>query len=138
VEIIAEVVIQVLGWILQLLGELLVQVVFEAIAELIGHGVRRPFERSEPVRPWLAALGYVLFGAAAGAISLWLLPDLFIEKGWLRWVNVIVTPIAAGGIMSAIGAWRRHRDMRVIRLDFFAYGYCFALAMAVVRLAWGR
>jgi hypothetical protein len=35
--------------------------------------------------------------------------------------------------MGAIGAWRRRRDKAVIRLESFAYGYCFALSMALVR-----
>ena len=71
-------------------------------------------------------------------ISLWLFSDLFIEKGWTRWLNVVLTPLAASAAMSAIGAWRRHRDMGVIRLDSVSYGYCFAQAMAVVRFVWGE
>jgi hypothetical protein len=138
VEIIAEIIFQVLGWLLQLFAELVLQVFFEALAELLGHAIKEPFRRPEPVRPWLAAIGYVLFGAAAGGLSLWLVPELFIRIGWLRWVNLLVVPLAAGGVMNAIGTWRRYRDMRIIRLDTFAYGYCFALAMAVVRFAWGR
>jgi hypothetical protein len=89
------------------------------------------------VRPWLAAIGYALFGAIAGGLSLWLVPDLFIERGWTRWLNLLLTPLIAGAAMDAIGAWRRHRDMGVIRLDSFSYGYCFALAMAAVRFIWG-
>jgi hypothetical protein len=108
------------------------------MAELLGHAAREPFRRPEPIKPWLAAIGYLLFGAAAGGLSLWFVPEHFIKIGWLRWVNLLFGPIAAGGVMNAIGTWRRYRDMRIIRLDTFAYGYCFALAMAVVRFAWGR
>jgi hypothetical protein len=138
VEVIAEILLHIAGWILQFLGELFIQVVFEAVAAVLGHSIKAPFQRAEPIRPFLGAIGYALFGAIAGGISLWLVPDLFIENGWLRWLNLIVVPVTAGGIMSAVGAWRRHRDMRVIRLDSFAYGYCFALAMAAVRFMWGQ
>jgi hypothetical protein len=138
VELIAELLFQLVAWVLRFLGELIVQLFFEGIAELVGHSVKEPFRRPEPIHPWLATLGYTIFGAAAGGASLWLLPDLFIERGWLRWLNLLLVPLAAGAIMSAVGAWRRHRDMRVIRLDSFAYGYCFALAMAVVRFVWGQ
>jgi hypothetical protein len=62
------------------------------------------------VGPAFAAIGHILFGGLAGAISLCLFPDLFIEKGWLRWLNLLALPLVVGGIMSAIGAWRRHRD----------------------------
>lgn len=136
-EIIAELVIQVAGFLLQFLAELVLQIMFGAIAAVIGHSIKEPFRPSQPPRPWLAAIGYGIFGAIAGGLSLWMFPDHFIEKGWLRWVNLLVVPLGTGAALSAIGAWRRHRDMRVIKLDFFGYGYCFALGMTVVRFAWG-
>jgi len=138
VEIIAEVLLQILGWLLQLIGEIILQVIGEAIAELIGHSVREPFRRPKPIHPWLAAIGYAIFGALTGALSLWLLPRLFIEEHWLRVTNVIITPVLAGIIMAWVGAWRRKHEKEVIRLDSFAYGWCFAIAMALVRFAWGH
>lgn len=133
-----EIILQVLGWILQFLGELVLQVVFEAIAGLFGHAVKEPFRRPRPVRPWLAATGYLLFGAAAGGLTVWLFPDLFIKAQWLRVANLVLTPLAAGLIMHAIGSWRERREKEVLRLESFAYGFCFAFAMAVVRFAFGK
>lgn len=123
--------------IFQFLGELVLQIVGEALAELIGHSVKEPFRRPEPVRPWLAVIGYLIFGAVAGAASLWLLPSLFIKSEGLRYANLIITPIVAGLVMAGIGSWRRKRDKEIIRLDTFFYGFCFALSMALVRLSWG-
>jgi hypothetical protein len=40
--------------------------------------------------------------------------------------------------MASVGAWRRRRELETIRLDSFAYGFCFAFFMALVRFAWGR
>ena len=137
-EIIAEIILQVLGWIFQFLGELLLQMVFEAIAELFGHSVAEPFRRPRPVRPWLAAIGYLFFGAVAGGVTVWLFPQLFIEAQWLRVANLLLTPLAAGLLMEAIGSWRERRDKEVLRLESFAYGFCFALGMAVVRFAFGK
>lgn len=137
-EIIAEIVLQVLGWIFQLLGELLLQVTLEAIAGLFGHAVKEPFRRPRPVRPWLAALGYLIFGAVAGAFTVWLLPELFITTQWLRAANLLLTPLVAGLTMEAIGSWRGSRGKEVLKLESFAYGFCFAFAMAVVRYAFGR
>lgn len=137
-EAIVEIVVQLVGWLLQFLGELLVQLVSEAVAELIGHSIKEPFRRPQPVRPWLAAIGYLIFGAAAGALSLWLVPELFIKAGWLRTANLVLTPLAAGLMMEAIGAWRERREKEVLRLESFAYGFCFAFSMAVVRYAFGK
>lgn len=137
-EIIAEIVIQVLGWMFQLLGELLFQMLFEAIADLFGHAVKEPFRRPRPARPWVASIGYLVFGASAGGLSVWLLPELFIKTEWLRVANLLLTPLAAGVIMQAIGSWRERREKEALGLESFAYGFCFAFSMAVVRFAFGK
>lgn len=137
-EIIAEIIIQIVWWIAQFLGELLLQVFGELIAELIGRSVREPFRRPKPIQPWLAAIGYGIFGAIAGTISLWVLPSLFISAEWLRIVNLIATPLVAGLVMERLGAWREMKDQETIRLDTFSYGFVFALSMALVRFSWGH
>lgn len=116
-------------------GEFLLQVIAEALAELGLHSVREPFRR--PPKPWLAAIGYALLGTIAGGISLLILPHLFVPLHNLQLMNVALTPIAAGLAMMAMGAWRRRRDQELIRLDKFAYGYLFALTMALVRFHFG-
>lgn len=52
--------------------------------------------------------------------------------------DLILTPIAAGAVMAALGAGRRRRDQELIRLNRFPYGFLFAFAMAVVRFAGGH
>ncbi len=121
-------------FIVELLLEFVLQIVGEALFELGLHSVAEPFRR-EP-NPWLAALGYALFGAAFGGISLWLLPHHMVTHPLWRWVNLIVTPLAAGLCMAQLGAWRARRGQAVFRIDSFAYGYLFALSLAMVRLVW--
>jgi len=115
----------------------LLQLCGEFLAELLGRSVREPFRRPQPINPLLAALGYALFGAVAGALSLWLFPALFVASSALRLVNLVVTPLLAGAAMALLGAWRRRHEQATIRLDTFLYGYVFALAMALVRFVWG-
>jgi hypothetical protein len=137
-EIIAEIIIQILLWILQLGGELILQIIGEAIAELIGHSIKEPFRRPEPIHPWLALVGYAIFGSLAGGLSLWLLPKLYIEPHWLRLINLALSPLIAGLLMAWIGRVRRRHGKDVIRLDSFAYGFFFALFMGLVRFTWGH
>ena len=120
----------------QFLGEVLLQVLFEALAELGLHSIREPFRK--PPNPWVAAVGYALFGAIGGGLSLWVFPSLFMASHVAQVANLLLAPIAAGAAMAAIGAWRRRRDQELIRIDRFAYGYLFALAMAAVRFAFGN
>jgi hypothetical protein len=137
-EVIAEILLQALVWLLEIAGEFLLQMVFEGVAELFGHAVKKRSKRTTPMRPEIAALGYALFGALAGGASLWLMPHLFIQSEPLRFVNLIVTPVLSGAVMGWMGSWRRRHDKSTVRLETFAYGFCFAFAMAVVRFAGGR
>ena len=122
----------------QVLGEVFLQTVGEMIAELVGHGMRETFRRPKPLVPWLAAIGYFVWGAIAGGLSLWLFRGHFISAQWLRIANLVATPILAGFIMAKVGAWRQRREQEPIRLDSFSYGYCFALGMALVRFIWAK
>jgi hypothetical protein len=133
-----EIIFEILFAVLEVVGELLLQIVLEALFEFGLQGICELFRRPKPLHPSLAAIGYAILGAVAGAISLGIFPHRFIATPWLRIVNLVVTPIAAGAVMAAIGAWRRKRHDELIRLDRFAYGFLFALAMAVVRITWGH
>jgi len=115
---------------LEIFGEFLLQAVGEALLELGLHSLAEPFRR--PPDPWLAALGYTLFGAIFGGLSLLVFPANLVAPPW-RVVNLVVTPIAVGGIMVLMGAWRAKRGQAVLRIDRFAYGYVFALSLAFIR-----
>lgn len=121
---------------LQLLGELLLQLALEICFELGLQSIAAPFRRKS--NPLFAAIGYALFGSIAGALSLAAFPTLFIVSHPGRLTNLALTPILAGCAMVAIGSWRRSRDQELVRLDRFAYGYLFALAMAPVRFSFGH
>jgi hypothetical protein len=116
--------------IFEILGEFLLQVLGEALVELGFHSLAEPFQK--PPNPWLAAMGYALFGAILGGLSLLVFPNNLVPEPW-RLVNLFATPIAVGGLMVAMGAWRARRGQPVLRIDKFAYGYLFALALALVR-----
>ena len=122
-------------FIFSFIGEFVLQVVMEVLAELGLHSMRETWRR--PPNPWLAALGYALFGTIAGGLSLLILPALLVHSHAFQLMNVVLTPVAAGLAMMAMGAWRRRRDQEIVRLDKFAYGYLFALAMALVRFNFG-
>jgi multisubunit Na+/H+ antiporter MnhG subunit len=122
--------------IFQFLGELVLQVVFEILAELGLHSVREVFKR--PPNPVIATIGYAIYGAIAGGLSLWWHSGHFTKTTAMRIAVLVLVPLLSGVAMSILGAWRRRRDQSIIRLDRFAYGYVFALAMASVRFIWGH
>jgi hypothetical protein len=120
----------VLEFLFELLGEFLLQVFGEALVELGFHSLAEPFRR--PPNPLLAAVGYALFGAILGGLSLLAFPNNLVPEAW-RVANLVATPIAVGSVMSIMGAWRTRRGQQVLRIDRFAYGYLFALFLALVR-----
>lgn len=118
----------------ELISEVALQIVFEVLLEI---GLR-PFRGAGSRSPILAAIGYIALGAGAGAISLMIFPRLFLTARWSQILNLVITPLLAGLMMSALGAWRASRRQELIRLDQFAYGAFFALAMALMRFFLGK
>jgi hypothetical protein len=115
---------------LEFVGEFLLQAIVEALVELGLRSAAEPFRRAPS--PGLAALGYTIFGAVLGGLSLLAFPANLVPEAW-RVLNLVATPLAVGGIMAAVGAWRARRGESVLRIDRFAYGYLFALSLALVR-----
>lgn len=133
-----EILVEIVMALLAPAVETVIVIIFEFLGEVGLRTLGEPFRRDRPVNPFFAVIGYAIFGAVAGWISLLIFPTLFLTGHLHREINVIVTPFLAGLVMCGVGAWRRKRDEELIRLDRFGYGYVFALAMAVVRYLGGQ
>ena len=120
--------------IFQFFGELLLQAFFELLAEMGFHGLANTLKR--PRNPALSTLGFVLWGIIAGGISLWIFPTSHIHDPALRILNLVLTPVALGLVMTLIGKIRRKKGQDLVRLDQFGYAFVFAFAMALVRFFW--
>ena len=134
-EIILELLFGIFWFLLEALFEIFAQAFFELLAEVGLRSLTEPFRKSQPISPVLAGIGYLLYGAIAGGLSL-LLPKMFTVPSWLRLLNLVITPVACGFIMAKVGQVRERRGDKPMRIDTFIYGYLFALAMAVVRYIW--
>jgi hypothetical protein len=120
-----------LEFLVQLLGEFLIQVIGQVLVELGMHAMIEPFLK--PPKPWVASVGYAIFGLILGLLSLFAFPEYLVHSGGLRIANLILTPMVVGACMAALGAWRVKRGDNALRIDKFAYGYLFALSIAIVR-----
>src|SRR5207247_11473368 len=58
------------------------------------NSLAEPFRK--PPKPWLAAVGYTLFGAVAGGLSLLVFPAHLVKDKSLRMVSLVATPFAVG------------------------------------------
>lgn len=122
---------------LEFFGEVILQVVFEALAGIGVHASQHLKGEDSPDIPiWLAAPGYAILGALVGAASLFVLPSSMAHTEFMRIGTLLVVPVIAGGAMALIGALRAKNGQQVLRIDRFGYGYLFALAMAAVRFVY--
>jgi hypothetical protein len=122
--------------IIQFLGEMFLQGGFELLMELGQHILIGPPKK--PRNPIFSAIGFILWGAIAGGISLWILPHSPISDPVYRTINLILTPLAAGGFMMLIGRKRIKKGQPLVGLDRFGYAFAFALSMAIVRFVWAK
>jgi hypothetical protein len=56
------------GFLFEMLGELLLQIILQALAEMGSRSLVEPFRKTPNV--WLATIGYGLLGSGFGALSL--------------------------------------------------------------------
>lgn len=117
----------------EIIGEILIQIIFELLFEFGFYSVLEIRKKRKARNPFIAFIGYLIVGAAIGGISLFIFPESFISNSKYKILNLIMTPLLAGAVMSFMGWWRRKYDQEIIRLDKFLYGYAFALSMAIVR-----
>jgi hypothetical protein len=157
-----EILFQVLLWIVETVGELVIEVgvdlAAQALGAVIGHGAQpvaqrlalagaeeddeegdreeHDFAPREPLNPLLLAVLCAAGGWLAGLLSLWIAPDSAIKAHELRVASLILVPLASAGLMALVGSWLRSHDKHVVALERFSYGYCFASAVSVVRFLW--
>lgn len=115
----------------EIFTEFLLQIVFQAIAEAGLHALAGTFKRQR--NPISSAIGVMLLGFVAGVVSLFIFPHSFIKSAKYQLINLLVTPVAAGGVMVLIAKQREKRGQRLVLLDKFNYAFVFAFIMALVR-----
>ena len=119
--------------IFEFLGEFVLQILFELFADGTGRALKQPLSRRYAAHPLLAVFVYALLGAALGGLSLLVLPNHLVRDPNLGLANLLLGPFAAGGAMHLLGRYlQRHRRGRT-KLETFACGFAFALALRAVR-----
>lgn len=134
---------ELLSALFEILGDLLLQVVWEMIFGALGETMSKAAKPKlgEPRAPlpfWVRFTGAAVFGAAAGGLSLLGWPSPLLKSDTLRLVSLIVSPLLAGLSMAAIGRWRERRNRPRIALQRFSTAWVFAFALAGVRFVFSR
>lgn len=122
---------------LEVLFELVVEVLGEVLFAVAGAVVQAAFgettgEETQSRRA-LAAIGHVVMGLVAGAISLLVLRREVLAHLLIPGMSLIIAPISTGALLELLGRWWvRRGNVRMVLFTFWG-GFSFALGMAVVR-----
>lgn len=119
---------------LQFLGEMLLQITVELLVELGFRGLAATVQ--QPKHPVLSIIGFSIWGAIGGGLSLLIFPRLALRDPALRMANVLITPLIAGLVMALVGQARLKRGQILVRMDRFGYAFTFAFWMAFIRFMW--
>lgn len=115
----------VLEFILQIAAEILMEMGLRSLASV--------FHGRKTRNPIFAFIGYGLLGVIIGGISLLVFPRPLMRSASFHGIGLLISPLLAGFVMSAIGSMRQRRGQSLIRLDSFSYGFIFAFGMSLIR-----
>jgi hypothetical protein len=128
---------ELLLFLLQLGGDLLIQLVLEILWEVVAAAYKATFGR--PDRSIVgASIGYFVVGASLGGLSLLVWPSRLLRPGPVPGLSLILSPVCVGLTMQAWGRYRRARGRVTTTLATFPAGAAFALGTALVRFVWAR
>jgi len=112
-------------------GELILQVLFEALTEVGIHLTRK--EPAQPRSPALLVVGYATLGVLAGLLSLIVFSHSLAHSPNGRLATLLLVPLLAALATVWIGRMRVRRGQVPAGIDRFMLAYVFALGMACVR-----
>ena len=81
----------------------------------------------------VAFAGYTLLGAAAGALSLFIIPHPLFRPSRFHGIGLLVSPILTGLGMRQVGLSLRTKARTLLQIESFWNGFAFALGVALIR-----
>lgn len=125
-----DLLVELLAVVLEVIGEFLVQILFELAAEALS-GLINAREQTSPA---LAAAGLAFSGALAGLLSAWLFPHpLIATRVVLPGLSLLLAPLATGSAMHFLGKRLRRFERYASNLATFRGGALVAFSMALIR-----
>ena len=119
--------------------ELLLEIAGETLFAMAGAVLTAALEPSrtgeDRSRRWLAGIGHVVMGAAAGVVSLLVLQQRVVPHATVPGASLLLAPLFTGLLLEWLGRWWTSRGNVRLALFTFRGGFLFALGMAAVRFS---
>jgi hypothetical protein len=132
-----EFLVELLFFILQVFGEVILQYAFEIIVRLFSFLFSLIGLQLKAGHPVITTIIFVGLGLLAGKISLLIFPTLFIKPVWARILNLLLTPFFVATLTIYLGLWPKKLDEQKFPIETFACSFLFALSMTAMRFAFG-
>ncbi|MGB2590254.1 MAG: hypothetical protein WBG02_16195 [Candidatus Acidiferrum sp.] len=129
----AEFLFELLLVLTELFLEIFLEVAATALFDLALRAIAKVFETLRFANPVVASIGYAILGTLAGGLSLFVFPHPLVHPSRLHGINLLVSPIGTGFVMSLFGSQLRRQGAKVTRIESFGYGFAFAFGMALIR-----
>jgi len=126
----------VLG-ILEFLGELLIEAIFEYLCGALADALLRvagTMPKTEtPFSRITAFIGFGMLGTLFGGLSLLIFPHPLMHSR-IHGISLLISPLVTGLMMSWTRSMFIRHGKKATEIQTFRYGFAFALGMALVRL----
>jgi hypothetical protein len=142
-----------LGFIVEFVVEVLLQMIFEAGVDAASRAYRPKEDRAVRPRahrqfrfasllrltlseanPHWTILKFTLLGIGSGFLSLLLFPHPLVHPSKFHGISLLISPLVTGIVMGFVGRMIRRRGKTPVNIESFAYGFTFAFAFALIRL----
>jgi len=133
-----ELVFALLDAFLEIFLEVAIEVAGETIFIFLFTAIADALRPSEPRRPVMACVGYLLLGAATGGLSLIWFPFPLVHPSRFHGISLIISPLLTGSLMALLGWILRKYNKRTVNLETFGYGFVFAFGMTLARFLFAR
>jgi hypothetical protein len=126
-----DLLLELLGFLVQIFGDVLLQVAFELIAEALSG----TFGHRKQTSAAASVIGPILVGVIAGLVSAWLFPQrLIATRIGIPGASLVLAPLVTGYAMHLLGARLRRFGRYPSHLATFRGGALCAFSIALIRL----
>jgi hypothetical protein len=133
-----DVIIEVIGMLLEPLLEALFEFLAAAMADMFLRSLGEIFAPPEAQNSFLATLGHAMFGLALGGLSLVVFPYRLVHPSKIHGASLVISPVITGALLSWTGALLRKQGKKAMQIESFGYGFVFALGIALIRFFFAK
>ena len=125
--------LEMLAAILEILGEVFLEVCLEFLASLLVRVGRRAISTPPRQGRFFTGFLFAVFGASAGLLSVRIFPHPLVHPSRFHGMSLLISPIITGLVMFATGRLELRLGRKPTQIETFWIGFVFALALAIVR-----